>query len=102
MEEINGKQYQITVRSPDSFTIGDTTKFGAYVSGGIAVEVKVPTYLKFNSLEKTLSYPYAPDLKEMPICSWDKFGIPEQLHVILNGLLNFYAQNKRLPELLNK
>lgn len=37
MEEVNGKQFQINVRSPDSFTIGDTTKYGAYVSGGIAV-----------------------------------------------------------------
>jgi len=90
------------VRSPDSFTIGDTTKFGAYVSGGIAVEVKVPIFQKYYSLEKSLSYPYPPDSKEMPICSWDKFGYPEQLHVILNGLLDFHIKNKRLPELLNK
>lgn len=63
MEEINGKQYKIIVRSPDSFTIGDTTKFNTYVSGGIAVEVKVPTIQKFHSLERSLSYPYPPDSK---------------------------------------
>lgn len=102
MEEINGKQYKIIVRSPDSFTIGDTTKFNTYVSGGIAVEVKVPVIQKFHSLERSLSYPYPPDSKEMPICSWEKFGVPEQLHVILNGLLNFWAEHKRLPENLNK
>jgi hypothetical protein len=38
----------------------------------------------------------------MPICSWDKFGIPEQLHVVLNGILNFEKKHKRLPENLNK
>jgi len=63
MEEINEKQYQIIVRSPDSFTIGDTTKFSAYLTGGIAVQVKVPVIQKFHSLERSLSYPYPPDSK---------------------------------------
>lgn len=38
----------------------------------------------------------------MPICSWEKFGNPEQLHVILNGLLDFWAKHKRLPKNLHK
>ena len=76
MDGINGQSYKVTVRSPDSFTIGDTTKFEAYTSGGIAVEVKVPIFQKYYSLEKSLSYPYPPDSKEMPICSWEKFGYP--------------------------
>lgn len=59
-------------------------------------------FYNFNSLEDSLANPYAPDTQEMPICSWDKFGYPEQLHVILNGLLEFYSKNKRLPEILNK
>lgn len=63
MEEINGLEYKITVRSPDSFTIGDTSKFSPYVGGGIASEVKVPVYQKYYSLEKSLSYPYPPDSK---------------------------------------
>ena len=50
MEELNGKQFKITVKSPDSFTIGDTSKFGDYISGGIATEVKVPTFINFHSL----------------------------------------------------
>jgi ubiquitin-activating enzyme E1 len=50
MEEINGKQFKITVKSPISFTIGDTSKFSDYISGGIATEVKVPIFTKFNSL----------------------------------------------------
>lgn len=38
----------------------------------------------------------------MPICSWEKFGYPEQLHVILNGLIDFYGKHKRLPQSLNQ
>jgi hypothetical protein len=38
----------------------------------------------------------------MPICSWEKFGYPEQLHVILNGVLDFYAKHQRLPKNLSK
>lgn len=33
----------------------------------------------------------------MPICTWEKFGYPEQLHVILNGVLEFWNKYKRLP-----
>ena len=38
----------------------------------------------------------------MPICSWEKFGAPEQLHVILNGIYSFWAKNNRLPGILNE
>jgi len=37
----------------------------------------------------------------MPIANWDKFGVPEQLHIILNGLYSFYHQHQRLPRILN-
>lgn len=37
----------------------------------------------------------------MPIANWEKFGYPEQLHVILNGIYNFYAKNNRLPAPMN-
>lgn len=51
------------MKSPDSFTIGDTSKFSEYIGGGIAHEVKVPTLMKFHSLEKSFNYPYPPDSK---------------------------------------
>ena len=38
----------------------------------------------------------------MPIANWEKFGYPEQLHVILNGLYNFYEKNQRLPRPLDE
>lgn len=36
MTQINGQPYKIKVRSPDSFSIGDTRAFDNYFSGGIA------------------------------------------------------------------
>ena len=102
MTEINGKEFKVEVKSINSFTIGDTRGFSPYVNGGIAQEIKVPYDIKFFDLEKSLRYPYPPDSKEMPIANWDKFGVPEQLHVILNGLYKFYEKNHRIPKLLNE
>lgn len=89
MTEVNGKQFKITVKSPHSFTIGDTTSFGEYESNGIAEQVKTTSVLSFNSLEKSLDNPFAPGRKELDLCSWDKIGRSEELHVVLNAILNF-------------
>lgn len=102
MTEINGKEFKIEVKSPHSFLIGDTRQFGAYVEGGIATEIKVPFELKSYDLEKSLRYPYPPESKEMPIASWDKFGVPEQLHIILNALLAFQGKYNHIPRPLNQ
>lgn len=68
----------------------------------MALEVKVPIEMKFYDLEKSLRYPYPPDSMEMPIASWDKFGVPEQLHLILNGVYDFFAKHHRLPSVLDE
>lgn len=36
MNEVNGKLFKITVKSPHTFTIGDTSAFAEYESNGIA------------------------------------------------------------------
>ena len=38
----------------------------------------------------------------MPIASWQKFGVPEQLHVILNCVYFFQSKYHRLPRALNE
>lgn len=58
--------------------------------------------MKSFDLEKSLRYPYPPESKEMPIANWDKFGVPEQLHVILNALYKFYEAHNRIPRALNE
>lgn len=101
MTQINSKSFKIEVKSPESFTIGDTRQFSPYSEGGVALEVKVPVYLRSYPLDKSLSYPYAPGTKELPIASWEKFGVPEQLHVILDAVLSFHAKYNRLPTALS-
>lgn len=102
MSEINGKEFKIEIKSPHSFLIGDTRQFSSYLEGGIATEIRMPSEIKSFDLEKSLRYPYPPESKEMPIASWDKFGVPEQLHIILNALHAFYAKNGRIPRPLNQ
>jgi hypothetical protein len=38
----------------------------------------------------------------MPIASWEKWGVPEQLHIILNSLYAFHHKHHRLPRPLNR
>lgn len=102
MEEVNGKLWKIEVKSPLSFTIGDTSGFAPYLSNGIVSQVKVPVEVEFKSLENSLVNPYAPGRKEMDLCSWEKIGRPEELHVILNALLKFYSIHRRIPRNLNE
>ena len=102
MTEINGKEFKVEIKSPHSFLIGDTRQFSPYTGGGIASEIKVPYFLKSFDLEKSLRYPYPPEAKEMPIASWDKFGVPEQLHIVLNALLAFNSKHNRIPRILNQ
>lgn len=42
MKEVNEQVFQIKVKSPYMFSIGDTTKFTPYEREGIAIQVKVP------------------------------------------------------------
>ena len=37
----------------------------------------------------------------MPIASWEKFGVPEQLHITLNALYLYFEKNNRLPRPIN-
>ena len=50
MTEIDQKEYKIKLIGPYSFSIGDTSKFGKYESGGIICEVKKPKTVDFVSL----------------------------------------------------
>ena len=102
MTQVNGKQFKITVKSPHSFTIGDTNDFSEYEANGIAEQVKVPTTLKFNPLERSLDNPFAPDRKELDLCSWDKIGRAEELHVVLNAIINFQTVHHRTPNTLDE
>lgn len=58
--------------------------------------------MKFKCLEQSLTHPWAPERTELDLTDWAKFGRPELLHVVMNGVLNFHAAHKRLPGLLHE
>ena len=51
MEELNSSEpIKITVKGPFTFALGDTTKYGDYISGGIFTQVKMPKIINFVSI----------------------------------------------------
>eukprot|EP01016_Furgasonia_blochmanni_P016293 TRINITY_DN1933_c0_g1_i2.p1 TRINITY_DN1933_c0_g1~~TRINITY_DN1933_c0_g1_i2.p1 ORF type:complete len:800 (-),score=390.27 TRINITY_DN1933_c0_g1_i2:282-2681(-) len=100
MSEINGQIFPIKVLSPFTFTIGDTTALSQYTREGVVEQVKVPFEIAFRSFDSSLSVPVAPGKDSLELCDWEKFGRPEELHVILNGVYAFAERHGgQLPEL---
>ncbi|TFY80751.1 hypothetical protein EWM64_g3261 [Hericium alpestre] len=92
MEELNGcEPRKVTVKGPYTFSIGDTTGFGDYKSGGIFTQVKMPKILEFHSLRESLKSP------ECFITDFAKFDRPATLHAGFQALWQFKAQNQRAP-----
>jgi len=92
MVELNGKRYTITVTSPYTFEIGDTTSFSCYVRGGYVNQIKQPAVLNFKSLEQALDDP-EPFLES----DFSKVGRPAILHQAFRALDKFSSENARLP-----
>jgi hypothetical protein len=55
--ELNGcEPRKVSVKGPYTFTIGDTTAFGEYKTGGIFTQVKMPKVLEFVRVLTTCPY----------------------------------------------
>ncbi|KAJ7774253.1 ubiquitin activating enzyme [Mycena maculata] len=92
MSELNGcEPRKISVKGPYTFTIGDTTNFQTYKTGGIFTQVKMPKTIEFKSLQESLKAP------EFFITDFAKFDRPATLHAGFQALSEFQAQHKRLP-----
>lgn len=97
MTELNGcPPMKITVLGPYTFSIGDTSKFGEYISGGIATQVKMPKTLSFKSLEEAEREP------EYLISDFGKFDRPATLHVAFNVLHKYIAETGSTPRPWNE
>lgn len=93
MTELNGTMHQITVLSPYTFAIGDTSSFQPYTHGGFFRLVKIPKTFSFEKMEQQLSDPrlLTPD--------FSKPEVPLQLHAIMLALDAFLEQHARLPNI---
>lgn len=97
MTELNESgPFKITVLSPQSFKIGDTSQFKEYESGGIFTQVKMPKTLNFKSLEESLSTP------DFFISDFAKFDRPAQLHFGFQALDSYMLQHGELPSPRNQ
>ncbi|KAH8234400.1 hypothetical protein KR038_009109 [Drosophila bunnanda] len=93
MQELNGCQpIRITVLGPYTFSIGDTSKFGEYKSGGVATQVKMPKTVSFKPLALATEEP------EFLISDFAKLDAPATLHVAFKALSCYRnANNGALP-----
>ncbi|XP_060720529.1 ubiquitin-like modifier-activating enzyme 6 isoform X1 [Tachysurus vachellii] len=91
MTELNGTTHQITVISPYSFTISDTSSFQPYLHGGILRTVKTPKTLSFETMEQQLHNP------QLLIPDFSKPEAPLQIHATMIALDVFKEQHNRLP-----
>lgn len=97
MTELNGSVPRpIKVTGPYSFTIEDTTGYKPYIREGIVTQVKVPKTIAFSSYKQSLTQP-----GELPTPDLAKFGRSEQLHIALQALQKYRAQNSSLPAVRN-
>ncbi|KAM8842012.1 ubiquitin-like modifier-activating enzyme 6 [Synchiropus picturatus] len=93
MVELNCAVRQISVLSPYSFSVGDTSQLQTYTHGGFFVLVKTPRTFSFETIEKQLCDPQVltPD--------FSKPEAPLQIHVAMLALDTFQEQNRRLPHI---
>uniref|UniRef100_A0A8C9W382 Ubiquitin-like modifier-activating enzyme 6 n=1 Tax=Scleropages formosus TaxID=113540 RepID=A0A8C9W382_SCLFO len=91
MTELNGTCRQVTVLTPYSFTIGDTSGMQAYAHGGFFVQVKIPQTCCFERMEQQLLDP------KVLVPDFSKPEVPLQIHATLLALDSFQQQHHRLP-----
>lgn len=98
MPELNGiSPRQVKVNGPYTFSIGDTSSFGDYKSGGIFTQAKKPKSVRFQSLKDSLAKP------ELFIADFAKFDRPAQLHIGFQALDAFASKyNGELPKPRNE
>ncbi|XP_029000723.1 ubiquitin-like modifier-activating enzyme 6 [Betta splendens] len=91
MVELNNTARQVSVLSPHSFAIGDTSQLQPYAHGGFFVLVKTPKTYRFETMERQLCEPQVltPD--------FSKPEAPLQIHAAMLALDAFQEQHSRLP-----
>jgi len=98
MVELNKPDHhQIKVIGPYSFTIEDTKGYNAYTAEGIVSQVKVPSSMKFNSLQTSLQNPKVENGADLVMSDFAKFGRPEQLHFAVQAVRAYRSKFGKLP-----
>ncbi|XP_063775996.1 ubiquitin-like modifier-activating enzyme 6 [Pseudophryne corroboree] len=93
MNVLNGSTHQISVTSPYSFSIGDTSNLESYQHGGIALQIKMPKSFSFERLEKQLIDP------KFLMADYSKPTAPLSIHTALLALDHFQEKHNHLPNI---
>lgn len=97
MTEINNcPPMKVKVLGPDTFSIGDTSRFSTYTRDGIATQVKMTKDIKFKSFKESMAEP------EFVMSDFAKIDRPLQLHLGFQALHEFRRVHFRLPRPWNK
>ncbi|XP_034043389.1 ubiquitin-like modifier-activating enzyme 6 [Thalassophryne amazonica] len=93
MVELNSTVQQVSVLSPHSFAVGDTSHLQPYVHGGFFALVKMPKTYRFETLERQLYNP------QVLIPDFSKPEAPLQIHAAMLALDIFQEKYSRLPNI---
>nr|XP_046269244.1 ubiquitin-like modifier-activating enzyme 6 [Scatophagus argus]XP_046269252.1 ubiquitin-like modifier-activating enzyme 6 [Scatophagus argus] len=93
MVELNGTARQVSVLSPHSFTIGNTSELQPYAHGGFFVLVKTPKTYTFETMQRQLCDP------QLLTPDFSKPEAPLQIHAAMLALDTFQEQHSRLPNI---
>ncbi len=91
MTEVNGKEFQINVLSPFSFSIGDTTNFSDYENSGIVIESKKAIQLDFTPIHEAINSP------SYLVSDYVKESDNDTIHLAYQGLYAYLTARGRLP-----
>lgn len=100
MEELNGKEFTVTVKSPYQISIGDTSSFGDYTKGGYIEEVKLSKTFSFSSMSSF--FPNVLDTEKVLVADYSKLDRIKQYHAFIQGLSKFKEVTRRNPRPWNK
>ncbi|KAH7967749.1 hypothetical protein HPB52_002155 [Rhipicephalus sanguineus] len=97
MNEINScPPMKVKVLGPTEFSVGDTTQFSDYTSGGFATQVEMPNDIKFKPFKESMMNP------DFVVSDFAKVNRPAQLHLGFQALHAFERFYSRLPRPRNK
>lgn len=122
--ELNIGVWEVNILTPLNFSIQNLEYVDNRTArGGYVEKIKLPALAEFKSLRQSLDNPLAPSRKfeefeniksytkhsrnpyfpgqqELDRSNWEEIERPEQLHMLLRGILEYYLRHKHLPKLL--
>lgn len=95
MTELNNSDpVEIKRTGKYTFTVGDTTNFSAYLRDGIVEQVKVPSKVRFQSLQCCLTLPLPAGEDCLIVPDLAKFGRSEQLHFAVQSVYCYRVSSR--------